>query len=121
MSGSPWNAGWPAFRLSHPHDEACFRGLQGFSHKAPGRARACRCDTASASGTSAWEPSRSRRLTRPSRISRPPTIAITGTAIGRLNINGGKGVRVDAALPGLLRSLPGVRTVKVAMGKPWAG
>jgi len=28
---------------------------------------------------------------------------------------------MDAALPGLLRSLPGVRTVKVAMGKPWAG
>ena len=47
--------------------------------------------------------------------------AITGAAIGRLNINGGKGVRVDAALPGLLRSLPGVRTVKLAMGKPWAG
>jgi DNA polymerase III subunit alpha len=47
--------------------------------------------------------------------------AITGAAVGRLSINGGKGVRVDAALPGLLRSLPGVRTVKVAIGKPWVG
>jgi DNA polymerase-3 subunit alpha len=45
--------------------------------------------------------------------------AITETAIGRLSLNGGKGVRVDAALPGLLRSLPGVRAVKVAMSKPW--
>jgi DNA polymerase-3 subunit alpha len=46
--------------------------------------------------------------------------AITGGAIGRLSINGGQGVRVDAALPSLLRSLPGVRTVKVSIGKPWA-
>ena len=45
--------------------------------------------------------------------------AITTTAVGRLSINGGQGVRVDAALPGLLRSLPGVRTVKVSMSKPW--
>ena len=47
--------------------------------------------------------------------------AITGAAVGRLSINGGQGVRMDAALPSLLRSLPGVRTVKVSMGKPWAG
>ena len=46
--------------------------------------------------------------------------AITRDAIGRLSINGGRGVRVDAALPGLLRSLPGVRTVKVSIAKPWA-
>jgi DNA polymerase-3 subunit alpha len=46
--------------------------------------------------------------------------AITGNAVGRLSLNGGQGVRVDAALPGLLRSLPGVRTVKVTMTKPWA-
>src|SRR4249919_2010721 len=46
--------------------------------------------------------------------------AITESAIGRLNLNGGKGLRVDAALPGLLRSLPGIRAVKVAMSKPWA-
>jgi DNA polymerase III subunit alpha len=46
--------------------------------------------------------------------------AITGKAVGRLSINGGQGIRMDAALPGLLRSLPGVRTVKVAIAKPWA-
>jgi DNA polymerase-3 subunit alpha len=46
--------------------------------------------------------------------------AITSGAVGRLNINGGKGVRVDAALPGLLRSLPGVRAVKLSIAKPWA-
>ena len=46
--------------------------------------------------------------------------AITATALGRLDLNGGKGVRVDAALPGLLRSLPGVRAVRLAVGKPWA-
>jgi DNA polymerase-3 subunit alpha len=46
--------------------------------------------------------------------------AITGAAIGRLNINGGRGVRVDAALPGLLRSLPGIRAVRLNLVKPWA-
>jgi DNA polymerase-3 subunit alpha len=47
--------------------------------------------------------------------------AITGDAIGRLSINGGQGVRADAALPGLLRGLPGVRTVRLHLNKPWAG
>jgi DNA polymerase-3 subunit alpha len=46
--------------------------------------------------------------------------AITPTAVGRLSINGGRGVRVDAALPGLLRSLPGVRAVRVGFARPWA-
>jgi len=46
--------------------------------------------------------------------------AITATALGRLAINGGSGVRVDATLPGLLRSLPGVRAVRLALAKPWA-
>jgi DNA polymerase-3 subunit alpha len=46
--------------------------------------------------------------------------AITSTAVGRLSINGGKGVRADAALPGVLRSIPGVRTVRLALAKPWA-
>jgi DNA polymerase III subunit alpha len=45
--------------------------------------------------------------------------AITETAVGQLHINGGQGVRVDAALPGLLRSLPGVRTVRLALARPW--
>ncbi|KGQ20696.1 DNA polymerase III alpha subunit [Lysobacter dokdonensis DS-58] len=46
--------------------------------------------------------------------------AITPTAVGRLNINGGQGVRADAALPGVLRSIPGVRTVRLSLAKPWA-
>ncbi len=47
--------------------------------------------------------------------------AITRDAVGQLSINGGQGVRIDAALPGLLRSLPGVRAVKVSINKPWVG
>ena len=46
--------------------------------------------------------------------------AITGTATGRLSINGGQGVRSDATLPGLLRSLPGVRAVRLHLNRPWA-
>jgi DNA polymerase-3 subunit alpha len=45
--------------------------------------------------------------------------AITPEAVGRLSINGGQGVRVDAGLTGLLRSLPGVRAVRLAIAKPW--
>ncbi|BCT93096.1 DNA-directed DNA polymerase [Lysobacter helvus] len=47
--------------------------------------------------------------------------AITSTAVGRLNINGGQGIRADAALPGVLRALPAVRTVRLALAKPWIG
>ncbi|HSR64118.1 MAG TPA: DNA polymerase III subunit alpha, partial [Xanthomonadaceae bacterium] len=46
--------------------------------------------------------------------------AITETALGRLNLNGSRGLRVDATLPGLLRSLPGVRAVRLAIARPWA-
>ncbi len=42
-------------------------------------------------------------------------------AAGTLDLNGGQSVRVEADLPSALRALPGVRTVKVAMTKPWAG
>ena len=45
--------------------------------------------------------------------------AITAAGIGRLTVNGGRGLRVDAALPGLLRNLPGVDAVSVTMAKPW--
>ena len=45
--------------------------------------------------------------------------AITGQARGRLSINGGRGVRADAALPGLLRALPGVRAVRLHLARPW--
>jgi len=46
--------------------------------------------------------------------------ATTAAGIGRLALGGGRGVRVDAALPGLLRSLPGVGEVSLHLGKPWA-
>jgi DNA polymerase-3 subunit alpha len=46
--------------------------------------------------------------------------AIVPTAVGRLSINGGQGVRVDPALPGLLRSQPGIRAVHLKLAKPWA-
>jgi DNA polymerase-3 subunit alpha len=46
--------------------------------------------------------------------------AATAAGIGRLTLNGGRGLRVDAALPGLLRSLPGVTAVSVQLARPWA-
>ncbi|HRP72260.1 MAG TPA: DNA polymerase III subunit alpha [Luteimonas sp.] len=42
----------------------------------------------------------------------------TGAA-GKLEVNGGNGVRVDADLPSTLRSLPGVQAVKLALSRPW--
>jgi DNA polymerase-3 subunit alpha len=47
--------------------------------------------------------------------------AITESGIGRLSINGGRGVLPEASLPGLLRSLPGVRSARLHLNKPWAG
>ena len=44
----------------------------------------------------------------------------TAAGIGRLTLDGGRGLRVDAGLPGLLRSLPGVSTVNVQLARPWA-
>ncbi len=46
--------------------------------------------------------------------------ATTANGIGHLSINDGRGLRVDAALPGLLRSMPGVLAVNLHLGKPWA-
>ncbi|HQY49821.1 MAG TPA: DNA polymerase III subunit alpha, partial [Thermomonas sp.] len=45
---------------------------------------------------------------------------ITAAGIGRLTLNGGRGLRVDARLPSLLRSLPGIGTVNVQLARPWA-
>jgi DNA polymerase-3 subunit alpha len=41
-------------------------------------------------------------------------------AAGTLDLNGGQSVRVEADLPNALRALPGVRTVKLAMSRPWS-
>ena len=43
----------------------------------------------------------------------------TAAGIGRLTVGGGRGLQVDASLPGLLRSLPGVSTVQVQLARPW--
>ena len=52
--------------------------------------------------------------------STPVLIEVTTSAgVGRLTINGGRGLRVDAALLGLLRSLPGVGAVNLHLGRPW--
>jgi len=40
-------------------------------------------------------------------------------AAGTLTLNGSHSVRVDAALPGLLRALPGVRQVRLNLNRPW--
>ncbi|GHA75516.1 DNA polymerase III subunit alpha [Cognatilysobacter bugurensis] len=41
-------------------------------------------------------------------------------AAGMLDLDGENCVRVDAELVGALRAVPGVRTVKLALAKPWA-
>ena len=46
--------------------------------------------------------------------------ATTGVGIGRLTVNGGRGLRVDAALPNLLRGLPGISKVSLQLARPWA-
>jgi DNA polymerase-3 subunit alpha len=46
--------------------------------------------------------------------------AITAAGVGRLHLHGEHGLRVDASLPGKLRSLPGVSAVNVTLARPWA-
>ncbi|HTL14701.1 MAG TPA: OB-fold nucleic acid binding domain-containing protein, partial [Thermomonas sp.] len=46
--------------------------------------------------------------------------ATTEAGVGRLAINGGRGLRMEAGLPDLLRSLPGVVAVSVQLARPWA-
>ncbi|HZV38838.1 MAG TPA: hypothetical protein VFF96_08840, partial [Pseudoxanthomonas sp.] len=38
---------------------------------------------------------------------------------GLLDLNGPKSVRVDSGLVDALRAQPGIRTVKVAISRPW--
>ena len=46
--------------------------------------------------------------------------ATTGAGIGRLTVNGGRGLRIDSALPNLLRGLPGISKVSLQLARPWA-
>jgi len=41
-------------------------------------------------------------------------------AAGQLDLNGSRGIRIDQELAATLRAQPGVRAVKLALGKPWA-
>ncbi|GAA5076691.1 DNA polymerase III subunit alpha [Lysobacter panacisoli] len=41
-------------------------------------------------------------------------------AAGSLDLNGTLSIRADAELPSRLRALPGVRAVRLSLGKPWA-
>ncbi|MDO5504786.1 MAG: DNA polymerase III subunit alpha [Pseudoxanthomonas suwonensis] len=45
--------------------------------------------------------------------------AITADAIGRLDLDGGRGLQLHPELPGELRELPGVRTVRLNFRRPW--
>ncbi|MGH8085007.1 MAG: DNA polymerase III subunit alpha [Lysobacter sp.] len=42
-------------------------------------------------------------------------------AAGMLDLNGNHSVRVDAELVGTLKAVPGVKAVKLALGRPWGG
>ncbi len=58
---------------------------------------------------------------RPGRTSLRLDLLLPGGVAGMVEINGSQSVSVDADLMGTLRELPGVRTVKMAVGhRPWA-
>jgi len=58
---------------------------------------------------------------RPGRTSLRLDLLLPGGVAGMVEINGSQSVLVDADLLGTLRDLPGVRTVKMAVGhRPWA-
>ena len=44
---------------------------------------------------------------------------IKAGAAGMLDLNGSHSVRVDAELVGVLKAVPGVKAVKLALGRPW--
>ncbi|MGY1425217.1 DNA polymerase III subunit alpha [Lysobacter sp. A289] len=46
---------------------------------------------------------------------------IRSGAAGMLDLNGSHSVRVDAELVGALKAVPGVKAVKLALGRPWGG
>jgi len=57
---------------------------------------------------------------RPGRTPLRLDLLLPQGAAGTLDLNGSQSVRVEADLPGALRALPGVRTVKLALRRPWA-
>ncbi|WP_202845279.1 DNA polymerase III subunit alpha [Luteimonas saliphila] len=56
---------------------------------------------------------------RPGRTPLRYELLLSNGAVGKLDVNGGQGVRVAADLPSSLRALPGVRRVKLSLQRPW--
>lgn len=46
-------------------------------------------------------------------------LLLPGGAAGKLDVNGSQGVRVAPDLPSTLRTLPGVKAVKLSLSRPW--
>jgi len=57
---------------------------------------------------------------RPGKTPLRYELLLPNGSAGKLEVNGGNGLRVDADLPSSLRALPGVQHVRVAMSRPWA-
>ncbi|MCW5957032.1 MAG: DNA polymerase III subunit alpha [Pyrinomonadaceae bacterium] len=57
---------------------------------------------------------------RPGKTPLRYELLLANGSAGKLEVNGGNGLRVDADLPASLRAVPGVRHVRVAMSRPWA-
>jgi DNA polymerase-3 subunit alpha len=58
---------------------------------------------------------------RPGRTPLRYELLLPSGATGKLDVNGSHGVRVAADLPATLRSLEGVRQVRLALQRPWLG
>jgi len=56
---------------------------------------------------------------RPGKTPLRYELLLPSGAAGKLDVNGGHGVRVAADLPSTLRTLPGVRQVKLSLQRPW--
>ncbi|MBP6796458.1 MAG: DNA polymerase III subunit alpha [Luteimonas sp.] len=57
---------------------------------------------------------------RPGKTPLRYELLLANGSTGKLEVNGGHGLRVDADLPSSLRALPGVQQVRVAISRPWA-
>ena len=57
---------------------------------------------------------------RPGKTPLRYELLLANGSAGKLEVNGGHGLRVDADLPSSLRALPGVQQVRVAISRPWA-
>src|SRR5690606_22148494 len=56
---------------------------------------------------------------RPGKTPLRYDLLLSTGAAGKLDVNGAHGIRVAPDLPSTLRSLPGVRQVKLSLARPW--